>query len=99
MKKFDSSWFTQNILPQMQGYSVERLFQPEGDYGDLDLHILESIEFHVEVRFWDSGTVHVVVIDRRVSDIALETLLLPEDNDQREAVWVQFCDILNLEFN
>lgn len=99
MEEFDSSWFTQNILPQMQGYSVERLFQPEGDFGDLDLHILESIEYHVEVRFWDSGTVHVVVIDRRVNNIVLETLLLSVDNDQREAVWDQFCMILNMEFN
>jgi len=89
--------FDSQLVPLLQGYSVEYSQFEGGDFGALERVELDGFSKLATVEFWSRGWIGVDIYDCLIDEQLMNVLLSPDDAELEVDVFQRFISILKQE--
>ena len=86
--------FDRELVPLLQGYSVEYSQFEDGDFGTLERLELDGFSKLATIEFWSRGWIGVDIYDCLMGQQLMNVLLSPNDVDLEVDVFQRFISIL-----
>lgn len=86
--------FDRELVPLLQGYSVEYSQFEDGDFGALERVELDGFSKVATIEFWSRGWVGVDIYDCLIDQQLMNVLLSPYDAELEVDVFQTFISIL-----